>query len=361
MSFNFQKMKLLLAKLTIFLLPLIFWPVPLRFEQTKMIFFLCTSFLLIILILRSFQKFTYPKGWFLWTVILLISTFLNQGIKIDFIEPSYRNQGFFFFLTLGIWLETFEKFSKKEKKNLSLWIGLVVLVESFLILAQWFLVKLDFPILSYNGRPIGTFGEPNAAAGFLILGLPFLASFPVPFLLLTIIAVLATASKAGIGALIAEGIIYFILKRIKPSKEKLVFFLVTFTVILLGIFLVYKEQKFYPFEDRWVIWKLGLRATLEKPILGYGPEKIIDIYDYQYRKIGLPLEQFIIDRSHNLFLDIILFSGFAGLIFFAKWFLGRFQKIKEKQRIISLAGFLVFSFFQPLGVTHWFILFFLLA
>lgn len=63
-----------------------------------------------------------------------------------------------------------------------------------------------------------------------------------------------------------------------------------------------------PFENRWLIWQLGFKAALEKPLLGYGAEGIISAYDQQYQKI---------DRS--------------------------------------------LLFFQPFGVVHWFYLIFLLT
>lgn len=363
-------MSFLLTKVTFLLLPLIFWPSPLKFELAKVICFSIASFFLVISLLLKFHQETkikkdflsYNNTWLFWVGFLLLSTILNGRIVPGLLGNGYRYQGVLFFLALGVWMMVFEILTKKEKRNIAWWwIGMVVAIESLIILTQWFLLKLGFPILSYNARPIGTFGEPNAAAGFLVMGLPALtAFFPFYFIFLTIIAIILTGSKAGLGALLAQGIILSYLKLKIPGK-KFLLILGLSIILLAGIFGVWQERNQSLFENRWLIWNLGIKAALEKPVLGYGAEGIINIYEKQFKSIDRPLVELMVDRSHNLFLDIILFSGFLGLVFFLKWFWESTKKIKENYKLAGLVGFFIFSFFQPLGIVHWVYLIFLLS
>lgn len=129
----------------------------------------------------------------------------------------------------------------------------------------------------------------------------------------------------------------------------------------MGVAIAWQERNESLFENRWLIWNLGIKAVLEKPILGYGAEELIDVYNKQFKEMGRELAGVMVDRSHNLFLDIVLFSGIAGLMVFLKWFWESIEKIKERWRIASIIGFLIFSFFQPLGVAHWVFLIILLS
>ncbi len=347
-----------LSKLILVLLPLFFWPNPLKFELPKVILFLALSFFLIIWFLAKgeFRKIE-NRTWFLWIGLLFLSTVLNNRFLPGLIGDGYRHQGVIFFLMLGIWMIVFSaREGAKNLKKIWWWISIAILIESLIVLGQWF--------ASNFGRPIGTFGEPNAVAGFLVMGLPiFVNSFPCFLILLPIFAIIATGSKAGFGALLAEGLIYGYLKTRNFSGKKFLTILGLIIILSLGIFGVWQEKNISPFENRWLIWNLGIKAAFEKPIFGYGAEGIISAYDKQFRQINRPLESVVVDRSHNLFLDISLFSGLIGLIIFSVWFWGTFKKlIRDKSWLLSsLVGFLIFSFFQPIGVVHWVYLAFLIS
>lgn len=279
---------------------------------------------------------------------------------------GYRHQSVLFFFLLGLFALATKELKTKGKKSILKWASIAIIIETLIIYSQWLAIKFNFPILTYNQRPIGTFGEPNAVASFLVLGLPILVtSFQQPLIpiLSVVFAILLTGSKAGSLAIIAElGILGFLWKKKLPTR-KFLLIASSFLIVTVGIFGVYLERYESPFENRWLIWNLGIKAIQEKPILGYGAEEIIAVYDQEFRQINLPLEELAIDRSHNLFLDITLFSGLMGLAVFCFWLQQVFKKLlKEKSWVLaSLVGFLVFSFFQPIGVIHWFYLIFLIS
>lgn len=356
-------MPLFLTKITLFLLPLIFWLDPLKFELPKIILFLIMSFFLVIwfLVKGDFGKMA-SVTWFLWVGVLFLSTVFNNGFFSGLVGNGYRHHGVVFFLVLGIWMGVFSRWVNTDQKKIWWWVGLAMVIESLVVLEQWLVINLDFQIISYNYAPIGTFGEPNAIAGFLVMGLPVLTSiFSLPFVLLAIGAIIATGSKVAFGALIAELLALFFLRQKSLPWRKVIIVIVTVLIILVGVFGVFRERESSLFEDRWSIWKMGIEALVERPFLGYGAEGIISVYDNQYRLKEKPLEDLIVDRSHNLFLDIGLFSGFLGLVIFLGWFVNSARKKKENWQIVGLIGFLVFSFFQPIGVVHWVYLMLLLC
>lgn len=363
-----------LIRALIFLLPLFFWPSPLKFELAKVALFFTAGFFLILLFLATklnIENFearfkNLDKIWFFWVGILFLSTLINQSFPYGFLVGGYRHQSVIFFFLLGLFALAIKEQKTESLKPFLKWASLAIIIETLIIYTQWLAIKFNFPILSYNQRPIGTIGEPNAVAGFLVLGIPIIITFlhqPLIPVLAVILAIVLTGSKAGILAVIAELIVFIFLWQKKFPFKKPLLLTCLVIVIFSGVFGAYFERKESPFENRWLIWNLGIKAILERPILGYGAEGIIKVYDREFRQINLPLEELAVDRSHNLFLDITLFSGLTGLFVFCLW-LGKITKSLVKRKswaLIPLAGFLVFSFFQPLGVIHWVYLIFLIS
>jgi len=362
-----------LIKLLIFLLPLFLWSSPLKFELAKVsLFFTAGFFLTLWLIIKLLKKDfevclqNIDKIWFLWVGILFLSTLINQKFPYGFLAGGYRHQSVLFFFLLGLFALATKFLKTKEKKSVLKWASLAIIIEILIIYAQWLAIKFNLPVLSYNQRPIGTIGEPNAVASFLALGLPILViTFQQPLIpvVALIIALLLTGSKAGVLAIMAELVVIgFLWKKKLPSRKFLLIFSLTL-IIAVGILGVYLEKNESLFENRWLIWGLGIKAFQEKLILGYGAEGIINVYDRQFRQINRTLEGVVVDRSHNLLLDISLFSGIIGLVVFNLWFWRVNQKLLKKKSwfLASSVGFLVFSFFQPIGVVHWVYLIFLLS
>lgn len=351
-----------LFKITLFLLPLVLWPSPPKFELAKIIVFLILTFFLTIWLLSKDKiEEKINKTWFLWIFFLFLSTLLNSRLLPGFFGDGYHHQGIIFFSSLGIWIAAFNFQTKTNLKKLWLWISLAIIIESLIIFGQWLAIYLHFPILTDNGRPIGTFGEPNAVAGFLVIGLPILAwTFSPALIILVIGAIIITGSKVALLALLTQSLIFIYLK-LKSFPGKKLFTIFGLVIIFsIGIVGFWQERNLSPFESRWLIWNLGFKAVLEKPIFGYGAEGITTAYDEQYQNIDRPLADLAIDRAHNFFLDITLFSGLLGLAIFLKWLWESMRKIKEKWKLIGLVGFFCYSFFQPIGVVHWLYLIFLL-
>jgi O-antigen ligase len=340
-------MNSLIVFLLLFFLPFVFWLSPLRFELAKTIFFYLASFLALLSLLRKPENIIIDKAWFLWVGVLYVSSLLNQNFINSFVGYGYHHQGIIFFLVLGLWQILFRQ--EKHSKVL-FWLGLTAVMESIIILFQ----------KGFSGNSFGTLGTPHDAAGFLLIVLPVVVqNFSFFWIVLVIAGIIATGSQVAILILAALGFYWFLQKRsLFQNNFKVI--IVAVVILLAGIAMVYLQRNESPFENRYLIWTLGFKAFLEKPIFGYGPENIMNAYDRQYYLINLPLSNLMIDRSHNFWLDILLFSGLSGFFFFGKWLINRLKEPKENWQVYSLLGLFLFSFFQPLSLIPWVFLVFIL-
>lgn len=358
--------------IALFSLPLLVWFWPLKFELAKVVGFWFLSGGLIIWFLLSYRK-KKPQiirqkrdyFWLLWIGWLFLSTTVNQRGLAGLIGDQYRHQGTLFFLMLGIWSSAVRNLKKSERQRLWQWANAAIIIETFLVWVQWLSQKQNFPILSPCPDCLsGTLGEPNALAGYLAISLPFLVKsgywLIFPF---TIGAVILTGSKTGLFILLGEILISFYLLKKHHWLTKFLVIASLVLIIAAGIAGVWQERDKSPFESRWLIWQLGVKAMIQKPLLGYGSEGISTAYEKAFKQRGRPLKNLAIDRSHNLFLDLTLMSGVPGLFLFLLWLKETIHVIlfEEKWRLALLTSIFIFSFFQPLWLVHWFYLIILSA
>ncbi|SRR5258708_6131956 len=304
------------------------------FEGIKIIWFLVGGLVLAVFWIFNFKKLLNKLTrsdllYFSWVLTLLISSFYGIHPIESIIGTSYRHQGVIFFLFLWLTGKTLSEISSKSKNRVKKLIFTSLIFEAFLIFIQKF----------FGMSLIGTFGEINAASGFIAIGSIFVNS--IPLLILLGFAILMTSSRTALLAAISV----LIIKIYKKSKA--------FSIILIIFALIYfvfsiTAKNSSIFEGRINIWQFGIELIKERPILGFGPESGEVIYKNIFAQKNLPLYNLIIDRSHNLGLDLLQWSGIPGLITFSLWLFSR--------RNIKLIPFLIFAFFQPLGVTHWVLL-----
>lgn len=303
---------------------------------------------------------TGEKWFFLWILVLFIASIAGVHPVDSVVGGSYRHQGVLFFFTLFLVFLTLGISSSKQKRML---VGLLtcgIVLESVIILWQ--------KIADWSARPLGTLGEPNAVAGFLAIGLFWIASSDFPKwirLLLYIVAmagIAATGSRAGIvtACIVTLGVIW---SGIKKHRLMIAAILVVGLVSLGYISAVTISRPRSIYESRTLFWQLGIRQVIARPTLGYGAESGEAIYDRAFKQINVRLIDFMVDRSHNLFLDVTLWSGIVGLILFTGWCIVIGKEIwkRDRRRFIVFVAWFVFASFQPLGVVHWLQLMFLLS
>jgi len=352
-------MGLMLAKtfiLWISLLPLVVYNG--LYEGPKIYYFLFGSICLVIFWIvklvknpESLKFETRDKWYLLWLIILTLSSIFGMHPLESLTGGSYRHQGVIFFLALWIVAKTAQLLSESERKLLIKGVALSVLIECVVIIYQYATKNL------YFGRPLGTLGEVNALSGFLAMGLYFVyESFPKRFLIIPGLLILLNLSRAGILSLATFLTIFVGKLKIKFKRPVIIL-----TAISMVSFIIYLSfgRGASPFESRTFLWKLALKSASVHPILGYGAESGETIYNQAFYDIHIPLYDLIIDRAHNLVLDITLWSGILGLTFFLGFLYATFKSRGEVGRI-AILSFLVYSMFQPISVVHW-LLFFLIV
>lgn len=303
---------------------------------------------------------TGEKWFFLWILALLLSSIVGIHPIDSLVGGSYRHQGVLFFFTLLLILLTLKTLSLKQNHALRKFLACGVVIESLIILWQ--------KIAGWSTRPLGTLGEPNAVAGFLSIGLFWIASSDfskrVRLLLyiLTMLGIAATGSRAGIATacIVTLGIAWHGI-RAKPLIIAGVLVVGMVCLTLVSAITISRPRSVY--ESRPLFWQLGVRQVMVRPILGYGAESGEAIYDKAFKQINVRLIDFMVDRSHNLFLDVALWSGVVGLILFGGWCIVSGKELwkHDRRRFVVFVAWFVFASFQPLGVVHWLQLLFLLS
>lgn len=358
---NLTVKQLIISVKAFVLLGLIYLPLlsfPFGYEPSKVYFFFILSiFCGVVLLFKigggNITKFaTSNKALIFWFIWLLVATLFSDEVYFSLIGFGYRHQGLAFFLSLILFGLFFYSLSQGLEKFFAKGLVIVALIESAIIVIQ----KLSGLGMSIDGRPIGTFGEANAAAGFIALSSVFFYSllknkklYWITQIFLSL-SLLVSGSRSAVLAFIA---ILFLLhiKRVKNFKQNILIF----SVIVLGFITVFSiNRPVSVFEARLQYWQIAIEKIASRPLTGFGPEAIAQVYSDAYLEKNIPLYKLIIDRSHNLFLDIGLMSGVVGLVLFSVWIAGTLTKSKrDKYKLAGLVGFLVFSFFQPVGVVHW--------
>ncbi len=142
-------------------------------------------------------------------------------------------------------------------------------------------------------------------------------------------------------------------------------------VILIGGFIAMKDAEFIrtspvlgrfasislqdtTTQSRFIIWGMALEGWKEKPILGWGQEHFITVFNKYYKPELYKQEPFF-DRAHNVFLDWLISGGILGLLaylaifFIAAWTVFRSRIFTALEGSV-LIGLLAAYFAQNLFV-----------
>ncbi len=151
----------------------------------------------------------------------------------------------------------------------------------------------DWPVFLYLGRPVGSFGNPNYLAGFLVVTLPFVWYFRSKLPLLAILpAVILTWSRGAIVALILVAVL--------ALRKKILAGL----IIVLVIFWLWKNPG-QASGWRPEIYYQAIAAARQRPLTGYGLEN--------FELVMGPTTYGVIDKTHNEILEVLVSSGAVGL------------------------------------------------
>ncbi|MBI4990499.1 O-antigen ligase family protein [Candidatus Gottesmanbacteria bacterium] len=348
------------------ILPLVkYSAVPQGYEISKFIFWQIwwLAYLLWFLLtgewrnLLSIKSPAVKMGW-IFILIMLFTSF--QGKEVSLLGSVFRKQGWFFFFQLWIFFLGLRG-NKKELFPLSfqgLGLSTVILVgigiwERFV---GW-------------ARVGGSFGEPNAFGGYLVLVFPLLLNKRWWFAgILALIGVYLTESRSAAVAL-GVAIAVSLIGRVKSHKITIIQTAVFGLIIISTIFFTYNWRglRISLQDNRLGIWKMAVNAIIARPLSGYGVDNIEGVLNNFVSGKELGMKGLVIDRAHSLFLDLWLWSGVFGVISFIGFLGGiiweyiKSGKNKDWNLIASIFSFLVFSSFNPISISIWVLFYWVLA
>jgi O-antigen ligase len=338
------------------------------YEGPKVIYFYAGSFFIFLFWIIRFLKYKKPmvisKTDFLfltWLLLLFISGTFGVHPFESLVGGSYRHQGVIFFLALWVVAKTVQILPGPRREWLSKMFKVVVISESILVIWQ----KISGNV--YFGNSLGTMGEANAIAGFLAAGVIIANVRSFLEFGVVLIAVSLTGSKIGLFSFVLASTPFLAEKLGRKYKPVILITALFSSLVLSGFVLGPKARYFFmpvrqlwrlAQEDRVLIWRLAGEKIRQRWVLGWGAESSEVVFENAYREAGMPLLGIMVDRAHNLFLDILIWSGTVGLVVFLGWLGSVFRNLPWKKKMGFLA-LLAYAMFQPLSIVHW-LLFFLI-
>ncbi len=389
----------------IFIVPLYFsylFPTYNIFELSKLVVFKSLVWLLLFLTVAKICLFP-PRNCFNWLkkyslipfifiVGLGITLFFSINQTQSFFGSYNRQAGYLSFLFYFLWfvLVTFnilviDKPDDKEESNSSLenkinrilltatFSGFLVAVYGILqIVGIDFLVWPEDPLLTR--RALSTLGQPNFLASWLLLVIPLSAYFIFKYkqkllkfffsliFLAQLVCLFFTSSRGGLVALVLTIFLYIFylifFVRLKTAKKIgiSIGFLSLIAISLLGLnfFLPGRVSGLFNMSigsqaARINFFQAATDAIIKKPFFGYGLENggevFIRYYQSDWGVFGDVSSS--TDKAHNLILDIILTTGYWGLICFSLLYYFFFRlayeniinkKMRAQSLVLALGG-----------------------
>ena len=104
------------------------------------------------------------------------------------------------------------------------------------------------------------------------------------------------------------------------------------------------------FQHRTIMWGIAYRGFLDRPILGWGPENYIQVFDRHfdtsYYTPGQPFGAWF-DRAHSIIFDYLVETGALGLVSYLSmfvvffWQIFRIRKIELTRRLLAEESILI--------------------
>lgn len=330
-------------------------------------------------------------------IVNIISDVFGVNPMVSIFGNAFRHQGLITLLS-GIIIFSLLRSPLLFKKLLPVFrktiIASALIISSIAILqAVQVNVFKNFTIPTYNGRIVGTFGNPNFLGSYLTVLLPFALWYKqkinkllrLTIVLTIIIAIFYTDSRA---AYIALAFLFLVYALYLLSKSNLSKSIIWSSVILvfLGLFaflnlFVYKSVIFndsapvikergcpeswpvkYPLkiitdirslipnfkreapcDNRFLIWAVGLEALIKRPVIGYGQDN--------FEQAILAGRMHLVDNAHNIFLETAISSGLLGLLFYLLIIFYALRKASFDIKM-SLLAFIIIGQFNPLSIAQ---------
>lgn len=312
----------------------------------------------------------------LFAGIFVLTSFTGINFERSFWSTNERMTGIFTILHLfAFFLVLTSAF--KERKDWEKILGVSIIVGVILSLY----VLLGGQLSTRGG---GTIGNTSFMAAYLLFDIffaiiLFLAKrgwwqiFSGVSLLVMLPVLLISSARGAVnsfwGGLFLLGLGYLFFSRKKAFQRT------AWAIVLILLILIVVSAVFQPFfvknevgiilremSSRFAVWEAGWKGFLERPILGWGPENFIAVFNKHFNPCMFSScgGEIWFDRVHNIVLDTIVTMGLVGFLSYLAIFgvaiygLLRFiSKITERRHIffpLGLAVVLLVYFFQNLFV-----------
>jgi len=313
----------------------------------------------------------YAVGFFL--LVLAMSLIVAIRPSVSF-WGSYDRQGgvinMLFYLLL--FLSSLKILSEKKNiitlfKGISA-VGVIMSIYAILQKFGYDIFPEDITAI-FTGRSFSTMGNPTSLGAFLLFPIwseIYLLSankkrkiISIQILILLIIALVLTANRASMLALIGTGFLY-LLKQFKGNKKALIGIL-TGTAILGVLFVGIYGDNLRSFNSRISTWKSSIEIISDNPIAGYGMESFPYVFERYTREDFFDYEDYknLADRPHNEFIEswihlgllgALMYLGFVSFCFKKYWLSENKEVIFASLAVLSLIASNIFSFSL---VTHY--------
>ena len=318
-----------------------------QFENPKVL--VSEAVIIVLFLYHWFKKsITLPKSLLLPYVLIFLLTLTQLIIflsSLSLLGNSVRLQGIFLLWLLMIFSAIT---SARPLPHVPAWVYPALLL---IALAATLILPVNAA-----GRFVGTLGEPNASAAFLLFLWPLVRPvkshiwswIPVSITFLALVFLYQSRS-ALIG--LALQLTFLGLKRLRLSTAK--------SVIVCGLLLVSSLALpfFAPaslFENRAAVWQAAFAAGLGHPWLGGGFGRTELLLHTAAASLHFPLQYAYVDSSHNIFLDWWVQGGLAGilLLFFLIFRSAKkFVRADARTHLILLLGLVAALSFNPASVV----------
>ncbi|MBI2484448.1 O-antigen ligase family protein [Candidatus Uhrbacteria bacterium] len=336
---------------------------------------------------KSRMPVAIPVALALFIFISLLTTATSMDAFRSFFSDQPRMTGMFFLLHAGVWFFLLTAIFKKNVLAYHMLtiasVGIAALVALY-ALAQMFAAFPTFAI-SHNGRVASTLGNPLYLGHYLMLNI-WIAALAAAheyrasvrrilyaYIPLALCVILLTGNRSTI-AIAGVGILVFGALSLRKKIVPKIFLVFTAVVIIAAALIMFEKPDSHLFQpakrvftelfndpQRLVLWNIGIRSWLQKPILGWGNGN----YEYaHYANVRVPEEYRLLSsgipgNAHNAFIEILVSSGIVGLIaililmgsiVFALISVWRTGDLKMKLSSLYLAAFFISAALQDLVI-----------
>lgn len=290
-----------------------------------------------------------------------------------------------YLLGFGLAIAIGHRWQRSDNEDLPLLLSIAAIVAAVVSSVIAMVQSLHGGVLgiwSLDGQPgmraVGNLGQPNNLAtlmGFGAVGLLYLRekrrlglSLAAMVLAVLIVGTALTRSRTALlfGPLILLSIYYY--QRRSPGSLYVSIKAITAAVVLHWtaafasdyVHTALDITTAYPIADRglgtsrWTIWPMFLEALGNAPWFGYGWLQT-GAAMYEVAERFHPIEELFL-HSHNLFLDLMLWSGYpiglllAGLI--VRWFWTRARRVNSLEAICGMLIVVVLGTHSMLELPH---------